>query len=102
MSVFPELNSVSGRHISLYKWFSTFSFGILRCFSTWKEAVEQKALDRCNLAHLRAVSLRKHFQQWVGMLQVRGGDKQAVVNLFLLRWRHHYGEQLGLCAESKL
>ncbi|XP_058674529.1 uncharacterized protein C1orf167 homolog [Ammospiza caudacuta] len=57
-----------------------------RCFSTWKETAEQKALDRCNLAHLRAVSLRKHFQQWVGMLQVRGGDKQAVLNLFLLQW----------------
>ncbi|XP_054147825.1 uncharacterized protein C1orf167-like [Melozone crissalis] len=75
---------------------------VSRCFSTWKEAVEQKALDRCNLAHLRAVSLRKHFQQWVGMLQVRGGDKQAVLNLFLLQWRQHYGEQLGGCAESKL
>ncbi|RMB91721.1 hypothetical protein DUI87_31951 [Hirundo rustica rustica] len=61
-----------------------------RCFSTWKETVEQKALDRCNLAHLRAVSLRKHFQQWVEMLQVRGVDKQAAVNLFLLRWRRHY------------
>ncbi|XP_058279345.1 uncharacterized protein C1orf167 homolog [Hirundo rustica] len=63
---------------------------VSRCFSTWKETVEQKALDRCNLAHLRAVSLRKHFQQWVEMLQVRGVDKQAAVNLFLLRWRRHY------------
>ncbi|TRZ19528.1 hypothetical protein HGM15179_007527 [Zosterops borbonicus] len=61
------------------------------CFSTWKETVAQKALDRCNLAHLRAVSLRKHFQQWVEMLRVRGVDKQAVVNLFLLQWRRHYG-----------
>ncbi|XP_066059368.1 uncharacterized protein C1orf167 homolog isoform X2 [Chamaea fasciata] len=61
------------------------------CFSTWKETVEQKALDRCNLARLRAVSLRKHFQQWVEMLQVRGVDKQAVANLFLLQWRRHYG-----------
>ncbi|XP_057895454.1 uncharacterized protein C1orf167-like [Melospiza georgiana] len=75
---------------------------VSRCFSTWKETAEQEALDRCNLAHLRAVSLRKHFQQWVGMLQVRGGDKQAVLNLFLLQWRQHYGEQLGGCAESKL
>ncbi|XP_063273501.1 uncharacterized protein C1orf167 homolog [Prinia subflava] len=64
---------------------------VSRCFSTWKETVEQKALDRCSLAHLRAISLRKHFQQWVEMLQVRGVDKQAVVNLFLLRWRQHYG-----------
>ncbi|KAJ7412404.1 hypothetical protein WISP_96941 [Willisornis vidua] len=62
-----------------------------RCFSVWKENVEQKALDRCNLAHLRAVSLRKHFQLWVEMLQVREGDKQAVVNLFFLRWRQHHG-----------
>ncbi|XP_066190431.1 uncharacterized protein C1orf167 homolog isoform X2 [Sylvia atricapilla] len=61
------------------------------CFSTWKETLAQKALDKCNLAHLRAVSLRKHFQQWVEMLQVRGVHKQAVVNLFLLRWRRHYG-----------
>nr|XP_026652692.1 uncharacterized protein C1orf167-like [Zonotrichia albicollis] len=75
---------------------------VSRCFSTWKETVEQKALDRCNLAHLRAVSLRRHFQQWVGMLQVRRSDKQAVLNLFLLQWRQHYGEQFGLCAESKL
>ncbi|XP_071431789.1 uncharacterized protein C1orf167 homolog [Pithys albifrons albifrons] len=64
---------------------------VSRCFSVWKENVEQKALDRCNLAHLRAVSLRKHFQLWVEMLQVREGDKQAVVNLFFLRWRQHHG-----------
>ncbi|XP_023796382.1 uncharacterized protein C1orf167 homolog isoform X3 [Cyanistes caeruleus] len=70
------------------------------CFCTWKETVEQKALDRCNLAHLRAVSLRKHFQQWVEMLQVRGGDKQAVVNLFLLRWRRHYGAVISSVADK--
>ncbi|XP_036252336.1 uncharacterized protein C1orf167 homolog isoform X2 [Molothrus ater] len=71
---------------------------VSRCFSTWKETVEQKALGRCKLAHLRAVSLRKHFQQWVGMLQVRGGDKQAVVNLFLLQWRQHYGAVMSSAA----
>lgn len=59
--------------------------------------MEQKVLYRCNLAHLRAVSLRKYFQQWVQVLQVREGDKQAMVNYFLLRWRQHYGEQLGDC-----
>ncbi|XP_005057760.1 PREDICTED: uncharacterized protein C1orf167 homolog [Ficedula albicollis] len=73
---------------------------VSRCFSTWKETVEQKALDRCNLAHLRAVSLRKHFQQWVLMLQVRGGDKQSVVNLFLLRWRQHCGAVISSVADK--
>ncbi|XP_053818729.1 uncharacterized protein C1orf167 homolog isoform X4 [Vidua chalybeata] len=73
---------------------------VSRCFSTWKETVEQKALDRCNLAHLRAVSLRKHFQQWAEMLQVRGGDKQAVVNLLLLRWRQHYGAVMSSVADK--
>ncbi|KAM7030466.1 uncharacterized protein C1orf167 homolog isoform 3-T4 [Acridotheres tristis] len=73
---------------------------VSRCFSTWKEAAEQKALDRCNLAHLRAVSLRKHFQQWVEMLQVRGGDKQSVVNLFLLRWRRQYGAVISSVADK--
>lgn len=79
-----------------------FSFGFLRCFSVWKETVEQKVHYRCNLSHLRVVSLRKYFQQWVQMLQVREGDKQAMVNFFLLRWRQHYGEQFGACAESKI
>ncbi|XP_069730938.1 uncharacterized protein C1orf167 homolog isoform X2 [Phaenicophaeus curvirostris] len=60
-------------------------------FNAWKEAVEQKVLYRCNLSHLRTVSLRKYFQQWVQMLQVREGDKQAMVNFFLLRWRQHCG-----------
>ncbi|XP_056364203.1 uncharacterized protein C1orf167 homolog [Oenanthe melanoleuca] len=73
---------------------------VSRCFSTWKETVEQKALDRCNLAHLRAISLRKHFQQWVEMLQVRGGDKQSVVNLFLLRWRQHCGAVISSVADK--
>ncbi|XP_072773571.1 uncharacterized protein C1orf167 homolog isoform X2 [Taeniopygia guttata] len=72
---------------------------VSRCFSTWKETVEEKALDRSSLAHLRAVSLRKHFQQWVEMLQVRGGDKQAVVNLFLLQWRQHYGAVMSSAAD---
>lgn len=79
-----------------------FSFGFLRCFSAWKESVEQKVLYRCNLSHLRAGSLRKYFQWWVQMLQVRDGDKQAMVNFFLLQWRQHYGEQLGACGESKI
>ncbi|XP_035757743.1 uncharacterized protein C1orf167 homolog [Egretta garzetta] len=63
---------------------------VSRCFSVWKETVEQKVHYRCNLSHLRVVSLRKYFQQWVQMLQVREGDKQAMVNFFLLRWRQHY------------
>ncbi|XP_038015425.1 uncharacterized protein C1orf167 homolog isoform X2 [Motacilla alba alba] len=73
---------------------------VSRCFSTWKETVEQKALARCHLAHLRAVSLRKHFQQWVEMLQVREGDKQAVVKLFLLRWRRHCGAVVSSVADE--
>lgn len=36
------------------------------------------------------------------MLQVREGDKQAMVNFFLLRWRQHYGEQLGNCVGLKM
>lgn len=72
-----------------------FSFGFLSCFSAWKESVEQKALFRWNLSRLRARSLRKYFQQWVQMLQVRDGDKQAMANFFLLQWRQRYGEQLG-------
>ncbi|XP_064253055.1 uncharacterized protein C1orf167 homolog isoform X2 [Passer domesticus] len=75
---------------------------VSRCFSTWKETVKQKALDRCNLAHLRAVSLRKHFQQWVEMLRVRGGDKQAVVNLFFLRKRQHYGAVMSSVADKTM
>ncbi|XP_030918202.1 uncharacterized protein C1orf167 homolog [Geospiza fortis] len=60
---------------------------VSRCFSTWKETVEQKALDRCNLAHLRAVSLRKHFQQWVGMLQTL---EQCKLRKTLRLWHQKY------------
>ncbi|XP_068270821.1 uncharacterized protein C1orf167 homolog isoform X2 [Nyctibius grandis] len=73
---------------------------VSRCFSAWKEIVEQKVLYRCNLAHLRAASLRKYFQQWVQMLQVREGDKQAMVNFFLLRWRQHYGPVTSSVADK--
>ncbi|XP_017935032.2 uncharacterized protein C1orf167 homolog isoform X2 [Manacus vitellinus] len=75
---------------------------ISRCFSAWKEAAEQKALNRCNLARLRAVSLRKHFHLWVEMLQVREGDKQAVVNLFLLQWRQHHGAVISSEADKRV
>ncbi|KAF2977448.1 hypothetical protein EK904_000959, partial [Melospiza melodia maxima] len=60
---------------------------VSRCFSTWKETAEQKALDRCNLAHLRAVSLRKHFQQWVGMLQAL---EQCKLRKALKLWHQKY------------
>ncbi|XP_032863722.2 uncharacterized protein C1orf167 homolog isoform X2 [Tyto alba] len=73
---------------------------VSRCFSAWKETAEQKALYRCNLAHLRAVSLRKYFQQWVQMLQVREDDKQAVVNYFFLQWRQHYGPVVSSVADK--
>ncbi|XP_053941788.1 uncharacterized protein C1orf167 homolog isoform X2 [Cuculus canorus] len=72
---------------------------VSRYFSAWNEAVEQKALYRCNLSHLRAVLLRKYFQQWVQMLQVREGDKQAMVNFFLLRWRQHCGPVISSVAD---
>lgn len=105
--LFPELNPVSEGDRSLHTlhvFFHVvlFSFDILRCFSAWKETVEQKALYRCNLVRLRAVSLRKYFQQWVQMLQDREGNKQAMVNFFLLQWRQHCGEQLGVSAESEI
>ncbi|XP_029875115.2 chloride transport protein 6 isoform X2 [Aquila chrysaetos chrysaetos] len=73
---------------------------VSRCFSAWKMTVEQKALYRCNLVHLRAVSLRKYFQQWVQMLQVREGDKQAMVNFFLIQWRQHYGPVISSVADK--
>ncbi|XP_062459836.1 uncharacterized protein C1orf167 homolog [Pezoporus occidentalis] len=73
---------------------------VARCFYAWKETVEQKALHRCNLAHLRAVSLRKYFQQWVQRLQVREGDKQAMANFLLLRWRQHYGPVISSVADK--
>ncbi|XP_030363504.1 uncharacterized protein C1orf167 homolog isoform X2 [Strigops habroptila] len=70
------------------------------CFYAWKETVEQKALYRCNLAHLRAVSLRKYFQQWVQRLQVREGDKQAMANFLILQWRQHYGPVISSVADK--
>ncbi|KAM6371535.1 uncharacterized protein C1orf167 homolog isoform 2-T2 [Pluvialis apricaria] len=73
---------------------------ISQCFSAWKETAEQKALYRCNLARLRAVSLRKYFQQWVQMLQDRERDKQAMVNFFLLRWRQHYVPVISSVADK--
>ncbi|XP_055560355.1 uncharacterized protein C1orf167 homolog isoform X1 [Falco cherrug] len=73
---------------------------VSRCFSTWKETAEQKALYRCNLAHLRAVSLRKYFQQWVQMLQVTEGNKQAMVNFLLLRWGQNYGPVISSVADK--
>ncbi|OPJ86172.1 hypothetical protein AV530_011340 [Patagioenas fasciata monilis] len=73
---------------------------VSRCFSAWKESVEQKALYRCNLSRLRAGSLRKYFQRWVQMLQVRDGDKQAMVNFFLLQWRQHYGPVTSSVADK--
>uniref|UniRef100_A0A8C8B4N4 Uncharacterized protein n=1 Tax=Otus sunia TaxID=257818 RepID=A0A8C8B4N4_9STRI len=73
---------------------------VSRCFSAWKETVEQKALYRRNLACLRIVSLRKYFQRWVQMLQVREDDKQAMMNYFLLRWRQHYGPVISSVAEK--
>ncbi|XP_062449491.1 uncharacterized protein C1orf167 homolog [Rhea pennata] len=68
---------------------------VSRCFNAWKETVEQKALHRCNLAHLRAGLLRKYFQQWVRILQVREDDKQIIVNLFNVRWRQYYGSAIS-------
>lgn len=69
----------------------------LRCFSAWKEAVELKAYYKSSLMHLRVESMRKYFQQWFRMLQVRESNKQAMVNLLFLRWRQHYGECHGAC-----
>ncbi|XP_064028304.1 uncharacterized protein C1orf167 homolog isoform X2 [Pogoniulus pusillus] len=73
---------------------------VSQCFVAWKETVEQKALCRCNLAHLRVVSLRKYFQRWAQMLQVREGNKQAMANFFLLRWRQHYESLIGSAADK--
>ncbi|XP_051493263.1 uncharacterized protein C1orf167 homolog [Apus apus] len=56
-------------------------------------------LYRFNLDRLRAASLRKYFQQWVQMLQVREGDKQAMVNFFL-RWRQHCGAAVSSVADK--
>ncbi|XP_026718371.1 uncharacterized protein C1orf167 homolog isoform X2 [Athene cunicularia] len=73
---------------------------VSRCFSAWKGTVERKTLYRCNLAHLRAVSLRKYFQHWVQMLQVREDDKQAMMNFILLQWRQHYGPVISSVADK--
>ncbi|KAM6240964.1 uncharacterized protein C1orf167 homolog [Porphyrio hochstetteri] len=71
-----------------------------QCFSAWKKIVEQKALHRCNMAHLRAASLRKYFQQWVQMLQVREGNKKAMMSFFLLQWRQYYGPVTSSVADK--
>ncbi|XP_064381686.1 uncharacterized protein C1orf167 homolog isoform X1 [Dromaius novaehollandiae] len=73
---------------------------VSRCFNEWKETVEQNALHRCNLAHLRAGLLRKYFQQWVRMLQIRKDDKRKIVNLFILRWRQYYGPTISSVADQ--
>ncbi|XP_068771868.1 uncharacterized protein C1orf167 homolog isoform X2 [Struthio camelus] len=73
---------------------------VSRCFNAWKETVEQKALHRCNVAHLRAGLLRKYFQQWIWMLRVREDDKQKIVNLFILRWRQYYGPTISSVADQ--
>ncbi|XP_047923662.2 uncharacterized protein C1orf167 homolog isoform X2 [Anser cygnoides] len=73
---------------------------VSRCFSVWKETVEQKAFYRCNLAHLRVESLRKYFQQWVQMLQIRESNKQVMVNFFLLRRRQRYGPAVSSVADE--
>uniref|UniRef100_A0A8B9U002 Uncharacterized protein n=1 Tax=Anas zonorhyncha TaxID=75864 RepID=A0A8B9U002_9AVES len=73
---------------------------ISRCFSVWKETVEQKAFYRCNLVHLRVESLRKYFQQWVQMLQIRESNKQVMVNFLLRRWRQHYGPAVSSVADE--
>ncbi|XP_039365447.1 uncharacterized protein C1orf167 homolog isoform X5 [Mauremys reevesii] len=73
-----------------------------RCFSAWKQFVERKALCRQNLEHHRAGSLRKSFQQWVLMLQLREVDKMTAVNLFILRQRRCYGQQNSSAASGSV
>ncbi|XP_035200342.1 uncharacterized protein C1orf167 homolog [Oxyura jamaicensis] len=73
---------------------------VSQCFSVWKETAEQKAFYRCNLAHLQLESLRKYFQQWVQMLQIRESNKQVMVNFFLRRWRQHYGQAVSSVADE--
>ncbi|XP_030393352.1 uncharacterized protein C1orf167 homolog isoform X2 [Gopherus evgoodei] len=70
-----------------------------RCFSAWKQFVERKALCRQNLEHHRAGSLRKCFQQWVLMLQLREVDKMTAVNLFILAQRRCYGQGSSAASE---
>ncbi|XP_071623337.1 uncharacterized protein C1orf167 homolog isoform X2 [Heliangelus exortis] len=74
---------------------------VSQCFSAWKEAVEQKALYRHSLGHLRARSLRKYFQQWVQLLQIREGDQQKMGNFFLLQRRQHHGPVKSSEAEDQ-
>ncbi|XP_030319289.1 uncharacterized protein C1orf167 homolog [Calypte anna] len=74
---------------------------VSQCFSAWKEAAEQKALYRHSLGHLRARSLRKYFQQWVQLLQIREGDQQAMGNFFLLQRRQHHGPVKSSEAEDQ-
>ncbi|XP_067423537.1 uncharacterized protein C1orf167 homolog [Emydura macquarii macquarii] len=61
-----------------------------RCFSAWRQFVEQKASCRRSLEHHKAGSLRNCFQQWVRMLQLREVDKLTTVNLFTRRQRRSY------------
>ncbi|XP_037737295.1 uncharacterized protein C1orf167 homolog isoform X2 [Chelonia mydas] len=72
----------------------------IRCFSAWRQFVERKALCRQNLEHHRAASLRKCFQQWVLMLQLREVDKMTAVNLFILRQRRCCGQQASSAASG--
>ncbi|KAG6936420.1 chromosome 1 orf 167 [Chelydra serpentina] len=71
-----------------------------RCFSAWRQFVERKALCRQNLEHHRAGSLKKCFQQWVLMLQLREADKMTAVNLFILRQRRCYGQRTSSAASG--
>uniref|UniRef100_A0A8C8VMC1 Uncharacterized protein n=1 Tax=Pelusios castaneus TaxID=367368 RepID=A0A8C8VMC1_9SAUR len=64
-----------------------------RCFNAWRQFVEQKTLCRHSLEHHRAGSLRKCFQEWVRILQLREMDKMTMVNLFSLRQSRCYGQQ---------
>ncbi|XP_019396871.1 PREDICTED: uncharacterized protein C1orf167 homolog isoform X2 [Crocodylus porosus] len=63
-----------------------------RCFCAWKQLVEQKTLCKRSLEQHRAASLRKSFQQWVLILQLREADKLTTMDLFLLRRRRYYSQ----------
>ncbi|XP_019367267.1 PREDICTED: uncharacterized protein C1orf167 homolog isoform X3 [Gavialis gangeticus] len=63
-----------------------------RCFCAWKQIVEQKTLCKRSLEQHRAASLRKSFQQWVLILQLREADKLTTMDLFLLRQRRYYSQ----------
>ncbi|XP_074831706.1 uncharacterized protein C1orf167 homolog [Carettochelys insculpta] len=71
-----------------------------RCFRAWRQVVAQKALCRHSLKHHRAGALRKCFQQWVLMLQLREEDKRRAVNLLLLRQRRCYGQKANSAASG--